>query len=330
MKILIIRFSSIGDIVLTTPVVRCLKKQLPNCTIHYATKAAFANIVLTNPYIDKVLKLEDYEEEIIEQAKLEQYDWIIDLHHNLRTLKIKKALKKVKSKSFYKLNIQKWLMVALKINKLPNTHIVDRYMDTVAHLGVKNDGQGLDYFIPEKDKVQDNDIPTSHLAGYIGLVIGAAHATKQFPIEKLKALCAAIQHPIILLGGKEDVIKGNEIAALDTFKIYNACGKFNLNESADLVSRSKFIITNDTGLMHIAAAFKKPIISLWGNTIPAFGMTPYYGNYNVTNVILENKNLSCRPCSKIGYDKCPKGHFKCMNQIDDAILFETVQRFLNR
>lgn len=330
MKILIIRFSSIGDIVLTTPVIRCLKKQLPECTIHYATKAAFAGIVKSNPYIDKVLELGDYEEEIIEQAKLEKYDLIIDLHKNIRTLKIKKSLRKVPAKSFDKLNVQKWLLTNFKINNMPNVHIVDRYMDTVAHLGVRNDGQGLDYFIPQKDELKDNDVPTSHLAGYVAIVIGAAHATKQYPIEKLKALCTALNYPIVLLGGKEDAEKGAAIAALDNFKIYNACGKFNLNESAGLVQRAKLVVSNDTGLMHIAAAFKKPIISIWGNTVPAFGMTPYYGSFNVNNFIVENRNLRCRPCSKIGHDSCPKKHFKCMNAIDNAMLLQTVNQFLGK
>jgi ADP-heptose:LPS heptosyltransferase len=330
MKILILRFSSIGDIVLTTPVIRCLKNQLPGAELHYAVKRDYCGIVENNPHISKVHILRDYMEEIIEPMKKEKYDWIIDLHHNLRTLKIKKALKKTPSKSFHKLNVEKWLYTNLKINRLPPVHIVDRYMKTVAHLGVQNDGQGLDYFIPKMDEVKDSDIPTAHLAGYIGLVIGAAHNTKKMPVEKLKALCKEIDHPIMLLGGKDDYQNGKEIAAVDSFKIYNACGKFRLNESADLVRRSKFIISNDTGLMHIAAAFKKPIISLWGNTVPAFGMTPYYGGYNVNNYMAEVKGLRCRPCSKIGHDECPKKHFKCMNNISLPEVTGVVNRFLGR
>jgi ADP-heptose:LPS heptosyltransferase len=330
MKFLVLRFSSIGDIVLTTPVIRCLKKQLPNCVIHFAVKESFKTIVESNPYIDKVIVLQDYVEEVIEIAKREKYDYIIDLHNNLRTMQIKKALKKVPSKSFAKLNIQKWLLTNFKINNMPNLHIVDRYMKTVEHLQVKNDGQGLDYFIPEKDVVKDNDIPTAHLVGYIAIVIGAAHKTKQYPVEKLIELCDKIKHPIILLGGKEDAANGTAIAAQDTFKIYNACGKFNLNESADLVRRSKFVVTNDTGLMHIAAAFKKPIISIWGNTVPSFGMTPYYGNYNILSAIIENKNLRCRPCSKIGYNACPKKHFKCMQEIGVEEVLASVNMFLGR
>lgn len=204
MKILIIRFSSIGDIVLTTPVIRCLKQQVEDASIHYLTKQSYAGILTTNPYIDKIITLKDDWDVMIDELKQERYDYIIDLHHNLRTLKVKRALKKVKSFSFNKLNIQKWLLTALKINVLPKVHIVDRYMATVKELNVVNDGKGLDFFIPEKDKVALKDIPASHHFGFIAIVIGAALNTKKLPVHKLKELCSKINHPIILLGGKAE------------------------------------------------------------------------------------------------------------------------------
>ena len=316
MKFLIIRFSSIGDIVLTTPVIRCLRKKHPDAEIHFLTKAAFRGIVETNPYINKVHTLGDSFELMLHELQVEEYDFIIDLHHNLRTLRVKRFLKNVRSSSFNKLNIEKYLYTKFKINTLPKKHIVDRNLQTVASLGVENDGLGLDYFIPERDVVKNEDIPTSHLHGYIAIVIGAALATKKMPVDKLKELCAAINYPIILLGGMEDRDEGTAIAAADTIKVYNACGKFNLNESADLVRRSSLVITHDTGLMHIAAAFQKPVISVWGNTVPAFGMYPYYGKNSKQHYdVVEVNKLWCRPCSKIGYDKCPKGHFKCMRSI---------------
>ena len=313
-KFLIIRLSSIGDIVLTSPVVRCLRQQVPDAEVHFLVKSTFLSVVQHNPYIDKVQVLAQSWELMIEELKTEQYDYIIDLHHNSKTLRIRSALK-VKTFAFYKLNIQKYLLTALKINLLPKVHIVDRYMDTVKSFGVKNDGKGLDYFISEKEKTSKSDIPASHGAGYYGLVIGAAHTTKKWPIHKWKALCERINHPVILLGGNEDKEAGDQIASVDPIKVYNACGKFSLNESADLLQKAKLVISHDTGLMHIAAAYKKPIISLWGNTVPAFGMTPYYGNAMIPQQQLEVKGLWCRPCSKIGYAKCPLGHFKCMERI---------------
>jgi len=327
MKFLIIRFSSIGDIVLTTPVIRCLKKQKPGAEVHFLTKQSFATIIESNPYIDRVHSLAHSWETLVHELKQENYDYIIDLHHNLRTLRLKKELG-IKSFPFNKLNIRKWIYTNFKWNLMPDLHIVDRYMKTVESFEIINDAEGLDYFIPAKDEVKQKDIPASHHAGYIGVVIGAAHNTKKLPQEKLKELCGKIDHPIILLGGKEDIEIAKQIASVDPIKIYNACGKFSLNESADLVRKSKLIITHDTGLMHIAAAFKKKIISVWGNTVPSFGMYPYYGKYPISNIQYQIDGLSCRPCSKIGYAKCPRGHFKCMRQISMDAIAETARQFL--
>lgn len=333
MKFLIIRFSSIGDIVLTTPVVRCLKKQIATAEIHYLTKSNYSAILASNPYITKSHYLDNNLKELMRELRREDFDYIIDLHNNVRSLKVKKELAKP-VRSVKKINVKKWLYTSFKWNVLPRVHIVDRYLKTVEGFGVRNDGAGLDYFIGQDDQVKETDIPASHLAGYIGIVIGAALNTKKYPFHKVKELCEMIDHPIILLGGLEDADEGERIAAVDNIKIYNACGKFTLNESADLVRRAKLIVTNDTGLMHIATAFKRPTITLWGNTVPEFGMYPYYGaNYLSTQEhppydIVEIKNLGCRPCSKIGYDKCPRDHFKCMELIQSGSVLERINQRL--
>ena len=317
MKFLLIRFSSIGDIILTTPVIRCLKKQVPDAEVHMVTRYAFRTILESNPYIDKLHILKDDLQHTIEELKNENFDYVIDLHHNLRSLKVKRALG-VKSFSFNKLNIEKWIYTSFKVNTLPPVHIVDRSLATLKSFGVKNDGEGLDYFISAKDEIKDSDLPLPHQVAFVGIVIGAALATKKLPLQKLQELCRLIDFPIVLLGGPEDKEAGDTIATTDPEKIYNACGLFSLNESAAIVRKAKLIITHDTGLMHIAAAFKKPIISIWGNTVPAFGMGPYYGKYQVSHYKFEVNGLSCRPCSKIGYKKCPRSHFKCMLQQDIA------------
>jgi ADP-heptose:LPS heptosyltransferase len=326
LKFLIIRFSSIGDIILTTPVIRCLRKKYPQATIHYLTKKKFAGIVESNPYLDKIFLLEDNFNKAIQQIESEEYDYIIDLHHNLRTLRIKNLIRDIPFYSFNKLNIKKWIYTNFKINRMPHVHIVDRYMATVRKLGVKNDGLGLDFFIPENEKVKESDIPFSHLHGYVAIAIGAAHNTKKLPVEKLKELVEKIKFPIILLGGKEDFANGERIAKSDPVKIYNACGRFSLNESADIIRNARLVISHDTGLMHIAAAFKKNILSVWGNTVPSFGMTPYKTNYEVFQV---NK-LWCRPCSKTGFDKCPLGHFKCMNEQSMDLIAGSADSYLGK
>lgn len=327
-KVLIIRFSSIGDIVLTTPVIRNLKTQDQDYEVHYCTKKQFEPILANNPYVDKLHLLGGSLNELIQQLQEEKFDVIIDLHRNLRTSIIKLRLG-AKSYSFDKLNWQKWLMVNLKINHLPNRHIVDRYLDTLKPLDVSLDQLGLDYFIPEKDEVPIDWLPATHRNEFIAYAIGAQHNTKKLPLNRMIELCDKINKPIVLLGGPGDIETGDAIQKFfeKTTKsepmeeglkklnkktiIYNACGKFNLNQSASLVKQAKYVFTHDTGLMHIAAAFKKEIFSIWGNTIPMFGMYPYHTKFTV----LENNKIDCRPCSKIGHQKCPKGHFKCMKDI---------------
>lgn len=332
MKVLIIRFSSIGDIVLTTPAIRCVKLQL-NAEVHFLTKQSFKAVTEHNPYIDKFFYYKDNLKELIEQLKEERYDYVIDLHKNFRTMRIRMALKKAEVLSYNKESLQKFLLTKLGINTMSGRHITKRCLDAVAPLGVKDDGKGLDYFIAEKDVVKENDLPTSHLHGFIGIVIGASYFTKKLPVDKLQELCTQINHPIILIGGKEDAAEGDEIASIDSIKIYNACGKFNLNESADLVRKSKLIISHDTGMQYIACAFNKQVLAIWGGTSPKLDVEPYYGEAFTnlqkkspyTNYIVPN--LSCQPCSNFGTKTCPKGHFKCMKlQNINAMAVEALER----
>ncbi|MBC7554638.1 MAG: glycosyltransferase family 9 protein [Taibaiella sp.] len=334
MKVLIIRFSSIGDIVLTTPVVRCLKEQHPEVKVHYLTKAVFGQLLMNNPHIDKLHYFDTDLDIVIEELKNEEFDFVVDLHNNLRTARVKKALD-IPNSSFPKLNIKKWLLTNLKLNLMPDKSIVERYFEAAEPIKVHNDGKGLEYFVPESGKVQHNDIPMSHWGGFVGCVIGGSYNTKKLPVAQWIKFCAAVPYPVMLLGGPEDRDEGQLIAEQDTIKIYNSCGKFSLNESADLVQHARVIVSNDTGLMHIAAAYKKPIISLWGNTSPDLGMFPYYGYNNLhsriapQSVFIENKILGCHPCSKIGYNKCPKKHFKCMNDLDMQQVAAQVIRLWN-
>ncbi len=314
MKVLIVRFSSIGDIVLTTPIVRCLKRQLKDVEIHYLTKENFKSVLDSNPYIDVLHTIKSDISEAIPALKKENFDYVIDLHRNIRTLKLKLKLG-VKSYSYNKLNWEKFLITTFKINQLPAQHIVDRYFETVEKLGIMNDNNGLDYFINTKDQVNIVEtLPASFLNGYNALVVGGSYFTKQIPINKLNEICLKSNLPLVLLGGKEDFNIAENVFNTHQLKTINLCGKLNLNQSASMINQSVKVITSDTGLMHIAAAYKKGIISVWGNTIPEFGMGPYLAGEQ--SQIVEVKNLSCRPCSKLGYKKCPKGHFKCMNEID--------------
>lgn len=312
MKILLIRLSAIGDIVLTTPVVRCLRQQL-GAEVHYLTKKANANIVASNPNIQKIFLLDEKIADLIPALRQEKYDYVIDLHNNLRSILLKWRLG-AKHYTFKKGNLYKWLRIHLGINMLPKTHIVDKYMKAIEPLGVCNDGKGLEYFIPEKDIVNINDILGTKKP-FVAFVIGATHFTKRLPNEKIAEMCQKITLPIILLGGKTEIEDAQKITQLIDKALFNYCGKLNLNQSASIVQQATKVITHDTGLMHIAAAFQKDIISVWGGTVPEFGFYPYYAEGIERNLSLEVKDLPCRPCSKHGRKDCPKGHFRCMQEI---------------
>jgi len=320
-KFLIIRFSSIGDIVLTTPVIRGLKQQVEDAEVHYLTKHQFEGIVSQNPYVDKVLTLKENLKDTIEEIKEQDYNYIIDLHHNLRTSIIKRKTRLI-SFSFDKLNFKKWLFVNFKINRMPDVHIVDRYLATVSVFDVKNDGKGLDFFIPEKDKVVPQDMHSAFKGKYMVAVVGANHFTKQIPVEKIVNIANKTGMPVCLIGGKDVVRQAFLIEEQLKVPFLNTVGKVNLNQSASLIEQSEIVLTPDTGMMHIAAAFGKKIISLWGNTVPQFGMYPYMPHSD--SKIFEVKNLKCRPCSKIGFAKCPKEHFKCMNDIDEKDIVDYI------
>ena len=311
MKILVLRFSSIGDIVLTTPVVRQLKTQVPGAQVHFATKPAYRGLLEANPYVDRTHVLSGSLGALVRELRAERFDFIVDLHNNLRTRLIRLQLPGVPGRAFDKLNFQKWLLVNFKVNQLPDVHIVDRYRAAAAPLGIRDDGGGLDYFIPAGQAV---DVAAALPAGfrpgaYVAVAIGAQHATKRLPVDKLIELVAKLApRPVVLLGGPEDESTGHVIELAAGGTVFSACGRFSLHQSASLVQQALFVVSHDTGLMHIAAAFEKTIYSIWGNTVPQFGMYPYRTPYSALEVL----GLACRPCSKIGFAECPQGHFRCM------------------
>jgi ADP-heptose:LPS heptosyltransferase len=303
LKILVIRFSSIGDIIVTTPVVRWLKLQL-HAEVHFITFNKYVSLLLNNPYIDQVIGIEKIDSTLKSKLELEKYTLVLDLHKNIRSHIVQLLLKK-KAISYDKLTYKKWIATIFKINWLPkNKHLVDRYAESLSQLGIKNDGRGLDYHIVEE--IIQYPIPEQ----YIVLVLGAAHATKRIPISKCKEILTIVDQPVVLIGGKDVINEGKALASEFTDAL-NLTGLLTINQSAIVMRNSLHVITGDTGMMHIAAALQKNITVLWGSTFPDFGMYPYYGsNKEYQSLLVEG--LPCQPCSKIGKDKCPKGHHRCM------------------
>jgi len=210
---------------------------------------------------------------------------------------------------------------------MPDIHIVDRYFEAVAGLGVENDGLGLDYFLPA------NAFPaivSSLPEKFVAFAIGGTFATKRYPSSLAAQFAALSPLPVVLLGGVSEKTDAEIIEKAASGNVVNLCGALSLSESAWILQNAELVVSNDTGMMHIAAAFKKPIVSLWGNTVPAFGMYPYYPNDMENRFeILENTKLKCRPCSKLGFDKCPKGHFECMMMISPKSIPAAMEKLLD-
>ena len=311
MRLLFIRFSAIGDIVLASPALRCAKQQIPGVEIHFLTKKSMKAVSEANPYVDQFHYFDKDLSATIQELKACKFDYIIDLHKNLRTLRIRLALG-VPYLSYNKLSVEKFLLTKFQVNRMADRHISMRSVDTLAPLGVSYDGKGLDYFVPS-EVIQ----PVFFPEGYVALVIGASYATKKLPLESLKVLCSQIPHPIVLVGGKEEVADGEALALLDPTRIVNTCGAYSLHESALIVSKARLVISHDTGMLYIACAFEKNVIAIWGATSPALQVEPYMpvdSNAQVFQSIVPD--LTCQPCSNFGTKTCPKGHFACMKQQD--------------
>jgi ADP-heptose:LPS heptosyltransferase len=319
-KILVVRFSSMGDIIYTTPVIRCLKKQLPNAEIHYLTKKSFKFLVEHNPYIDKLHLLEDKLSETINQLKNEKFDYLIDLHNSLRSTILKFKLN-IKSSTYKKERFKKFLALKFKINLIKQDHLVERYLKTVEFLGVKNDNLPIDYFLPKNTPSIEEIHPKITKNSYVAFVIGATHFTKRLPNYKVVEICKGLNLPIVLLGGKDVVANAIEIENCLPNSIINLVGVVSLNDSVTIVKNAASVIGFDTGLTHIAEAFNKKLVTIWGSTVPELlGVQPYL----VEKHFEAGVELSCRPCSKFGLAKCPKGHFKCMNEINEQSITQFI------
>ena len=310
-RILVLQFASIGDVVLTTPVVRCLKEQIPNAELHFCTKRSYESAIAYNPHISEKHYLDASVYALLRQLRAAQFDYVIDLQNNFLTGLIKASLA-VRSYSVKTQSFREWLYVRWKINALADQHIVERFMATIQPLGVENDGRGLDYVIPYRDEVETDWLPATHQHDFVAYAIGGQHLTRRLPVGRMIELCRKINYPVVLLGDKTDRKAGEEIVkALGERQIYNACGHYNLNQSASLLQRARVVFSHDTGLMHIAAALGKKVYSIWGSTTPQFGFYPY----KTAHVRLETSGLGCRPCSATGSGNCPMKHFKCMNNL---------------
>lgn len=329
-KILVIRFSSIGDIVLTSPVYRILQEQLPHgAELHLLTQRRFAFVQEANPFVNKIWAVEKSGMEVLKELKDENFDYIIDLQNSLRSRSIRKKLA-VLSFQVNKQNFRKWIQINLGLWKGSVGHIVDRYLETLKTFKISNDGKGLDYFIPSTTKSIEDIIPTDFIENkYTVIATGGAHEGKRWSEENWTELSEEFHDErIIWIGGKEDSIElYHSPLHLDLI------GKCSVHESARIIEHAKAVICGDTGMMHIGSAFKNDIVVLWGCTSPELGMGVYRPHPNLGehmhSVYLQAKRKG-RPCSKLG-NHCKYGmHNKCIDVIHVNHVLDAFNKLKNK
>jgi len=316
-KVLCIRLSAIGDLVVCTPVFRALAQQL-GAEVHVLTKPVPGIMLEGNQHVAKVIHWRD--QGLVTELKAEKYDLVIDLHCNLRSHRLRLSLG-IPALGYRKRNLAKRLL-GHGVDWLGEEHILHRYFKALAPLGIAYDLGGLDYFAEaemEWSAELKNCLYAPENEGFIALVLGATHETKRMPASLIADICMQAKGQVILLGG-DDVKKlaAESLQSLDEqakSRVTDLCGQLSLRQSAKLVAQAKGIITPDTGLMHVAAALHRPMVVVWGNTVPAYGMYPVLpeGRKELAHYA-QVQELTCRPCGRIGYKECPKGHFNCMRK----------------
>jgi ADP-heptose:LPS heptosyltransferase len=318
-RILIIRLSSLGDVLLTTPLLRIIKKKNPTIKIDFLIKNEFAEALQNNPNLDEIFIYKNQKNDkqiLLNSFSEKKYELVIDLQNNLRSREITRNFH-CKVLLFKKNSLKKFLLVKFKINLLKFTpQIPARYAEASGLVGLDNDG--LDFYT--------ENIPSSQLkkdVRYIGFCPGAKHFTKRWPKEyfiELGKRLEADSYKIVLFGGPDEVELCNEIQN----SLRNALNLCNttLSQVGTDMKMCDVIYTNDSGLMHLASAVKVPVIAFFGSTVKEFGFYPY----KTINIVLENKNLTCRPCTHIGRKSCPKIHFKCMLEIKPELAFSSLTK----
>lgn len=314
-KILLIRFNSIGDIVLSSPLISDLAAK--GYDVHYLVKSGFSELLKNNPKVTKVWEYDSNYWSLLKQLRKEKYDYVLDLHSNLRSFLFRSLLN---SQVFRlkKERIADFLMTRFGILKTQKSHIVNRFMD-VSPMIAESENLNTEFYF-EKDKdYRWIKLPAEK---FYCISVSTAFETKNIPTGLLKEFIESYNMSCVLLGAKKDRDKANAIMSASTrFTIYDQVGKLGLDESAYFISQSQFVISGDSGLMHISAALGIPVVAVFGSTHPVLGYTPYYGDKKIKFSIVQNENLSCRPCTRQGRNSCPRGHFRCMNDISvDEIL----------
>lgn len=338
-KIILFRLSSIGDIILTTPLIRCLKKTFPAVRIDFVIKKEYADLMQFNPHISELIVFDKSSgmNGLIKTRKYiiqERYDFFIDIHKNFRSLIVKTASRIKHRKSYSKSIWKRTILIWFKINLFKNVKPVYlKYFDTVQEIQVPYDGLGTEVFIPGEVMGKVDKMLVSHAIDrnkeFITICPGATYWNKRWPAEKFMGLIELIDrktgYQVILLGGPGDRELCQFIKNSTSVQVTDFSGRLSLLESGALLSKSHCVVTNDSGMMHLAQSQKTPVVAIFGATVKELGFFPLKDK----SIVIEH-SVPCRPCTHKGLDRCPRKHFKCMNSIEIKEVFKGLEKLLKK
>ena len=338
-KIVIIRLSSIGDIILTTPLVRALRRKFPDGVIDFVVKERYIDLVRTNSHLSNVIAFDHtagYNElrKLKKLIRKERYDLLIDLHKNFRSVYLRSGSGAARVVKYRKDYIKRALLVWFGINRFDTVvPIYQRYFRAAASLEITPDDEGTELHVPEETSAHVRSILVkSGLQTDQQLVVlcpGAGFATKRWYPEGFAAVGDHFSRNrntmIGILGSYEDKNVCEAVQRHMMARSVSFAGTFSLIETAALMKQSSIVITNDSGLMHIAQTQRKPVVALFGSTTRELGYYPFAEK----SFVIE-KNLDCRPCTHNGRKTCPKKHFKCMlDSTPDEVIEAAEQLFVS-
>ena len=327
-KFLIIRFSSIGDVILTTPLIRCLRSQFPGSQIDFLVKKEFAVVLSGNPHISNIITFDkkDGRKElgrIRMQMQFTRYSMILDIQKNIRSMLICVG-SRAGVAGYSKKLFARDLLIRFNINIYKEIKPVYlRYFEAVETLGVQYDAKGTEVFPSqlELDNVNailsQNHIPSG--APLLVVAPGAQWENKRWTTEGFATVsdtfCTQMGAYTILIGGPGDTEICNNVQLQMKTRSLNLAGKLSLMGSAALLGKAAMVFTNDTGMLHMAQAMKAPVVAVYGPTTRELGFFPLPDNSRVAET-----EISCRPCTQKGLHECPKKHFRCMNDIKPEVV----------
>ncbi len=286
-----------------------------------------------NPYVDHLLMFNPLKQtfsQLTQEIRAMGFDLVIDLHGNMRSFLVRLVTGAPKTVRVEKNSFARWFLVVFKQSSASlKKSVREKILECLPPLDIPLASTDTQLYPMHPGGVLSS-LSIDPAARLIGLAPGAKHATKrwkpEFFAQVANQLGQRTKSMILILGDKSDQAVADQVSRLVTVPHKNLAGWTNLNELMAVVSTLSLLVTNDSGLMHMGEALKIPLVALFGPTVREFGFAPYRDSSR----LLECADLSCRPCSLHGEDRCPLQHHRCMEQLRPEPVLSAAENLLKR